>query len=196
MKAAVLLFIFTLCAPAQHLSFGIKGGFPLSDAFRTGTKTDTAGNVLHYAAETRRYTVGPMAELQLPMGIGIEADALYRPLRYSWLTQTAPGTLFERLADGSAWDFPITGKFRLPSPVLKPYGELGVAFRGLTGGTGGDLNSQSKKGFVLGAGIELNAPFVRLAPELRYTRWGANGIPGLLVANQNQAEFLIGLSFH
>jgi opacity protein-like surface antigen len=53
-------------------------------------------------------------------------------------------------------------------------------------------------GFVLGGGIELYLPLIKLSPEVRYTRWGAKNITdlgGALQSNQNQAEFLLGVTF-
>jgi hypothetical protein len=53
-------------------------------------------------------------------------------------------------------------------------------------------------GVVLGGGLELKLPFIRISPEIRFTRWGAKNITdlgGVLHLNQNQAEFLIGITF-
>ena len=53
-------------------------------------------------------------------------------------------------------------------------------------------------GVVLGGGLELKVPFIRISPEIRFTRWEAKNITdlgGVLHLNQNQAEFLIGITF-
>ena len=50
----------------------------------------------------------------------------------------------------------------------------------------------------MGGGLELKVPFIKISPEIRFTRWGAKNISdlgGVLQLNQNQAEFLIGLTF-
>ena len=87
--------------------------------------------------------------------------------------------------------------------------ESGVAWnhwsgvRQITQVAGGGLTTSSNvsgvnTGFVLGAGIELKLPLVRLLPEVRYTRWGAKNITdlgGALQSNQNQAEFLLAWTF-
>ena len=65
-----ILFVTLLFCPAafgEHLlSVGLKGGFPLTDSL-----SDSA---------SKNYLIGPMAELNLPFGLAVEADALYRPL--------------------------------------------------------------------------------------------------------------------
>ena len=53
----------------------------------------------------------------------------------------------------------------------------------------------------MGAGVEVKLLFIRIAPELRYTRWGSRAFTvqsvgtTILEANQNQAEFLVGIHF-
>jgi hypothetical protein len=58
----------------------------------------------------------------------------------------------------------------------------------------------SNSGFALGAGVDFKLLLVRIAPELRFSRWGHDSASplrniSLPPSNQNQAEFLIGLSF-
>lgn len=51
-----------------------QGGVPLTDFFTTevpGSHTNT-----------NRYIIGPTAELHLPLGFGVEVDALYRHMGY------------------------------------------------------------------------------------------------------------------
>ena len=170
------ILLFTSGAWAQSLGYGIKLGAPFTDVFSNGGISDNT-----------RFTIGPMVEFRLPF-IGFEADALYHyvSLHRSTATLAAPSS-------GSTWQLPIVGKVRLPTtPILKPYGELGIAFRTFTSG---DLNlgSPSKKGFVLGAGLDIHAIVIHITPELRYTRWG-NGNPLVFQANANQFEFLVGFS--
>jgi hypothetical protein len=53
----------------------------------------------------------------------------------------------------------------------------------------------------MGAGVDIHALVIHVSPELRYTRWGTqqfsffNPEGGGLESNQNQLEFLIGLTF-
>ena len=72
-------------------------------------------------------------------------------------------------------------------PILKPYGEAGVAFR-----TSPGVSGQPNKGFVLGTGIEIHAIVLRISPELRYTRWGGSNFP---LTNANEVQALVGITF-
>ena len=147
---------------------------------------------MHYFANSGHFTIGPMAELRLPF-VGVEVNALYKPLSY-----TATGSASSINVSAGSWEFPFLGKVHLPSSVLKPYAEAGVSFRAFTGGHP-ELEAQSNKGFVMGTGLEIKIPFLRIGPELRYTHWGGGGFQGvgtstLLQVTQNQFEFLVGFS--
>jgi hypothetical protein len=61
-----------------------------------------------------------------------------------------------------------------------------------------ELRNTSTIGLVLGAGLDLKIPLLRLTPELRYTRWRANlfqDSSGLLSSNRDQVEFLLGITW-
>ena len=58
--------------------------------------------------------------------------------------------------------------------------------------------NDTTRGFVLGAGVDVKALLIHIAPEVRFTRWGARHFidpNGLLNSKQNQAEFLVGITF-
>ena len=170
---------FSQGAWAQHLGFGIKAGAPFTDV--------VAGSTIGTIAESGRFVVGPMAEIRLPF-IGFEADALYHGGSYTLSQSNVP----QIHGGAGSWQFPIVGKLRLPAtPILKPYGEAGVAFRKFTDSS--QLDANSRKGFVIGAGLDIHAIVLHITPELRYTRWGNRNTP-LLQANDNQFEFLVGFS--
>ena len=61
-----------------------------------------------------------------------------------------------------------------------------------------ELNKDTTRGFVLGAGFDVKALLIHIAPEVRFTRWGARHFidpNGLIDSKQNQAEFLVGITF-
>jgi len=182
--------LFVLLAPAalaQPLSFGVKGGVPLTDAFK--------GPALYsLRSEGGTYAVGPVVELNLPFRLSVELDALYRPVRYQH--QDRDGTLSR--VSGSSWEFPVLLKYRLTGGPARPYLAAGLAFRNLRGFGEylPELRERSAAGAVLGGGLELRVPFVRLSGELRYTRWGSTSFHlGDFRSQLNQAEFLVGLMF-
>jgi len=199
MRLLLLLVLATSGAYAQF-SFGVRGGLPFNNFFHVVSGQGPAT----FQSNTTQFTLGPTVELHLPAGFGLEVDALYRNFAYNATTNQVD-TLLQNKAN-NAWEFPLLVKYRLPGPFVRPYLDAGVAwdrwsgFTQLTGPLGLTKSDVSgvNTGFVVGAGIELHLPFVKLSPEVRYSRWGAQNISGvgsLLETNQNRAEFLVGLTF-
>lgn len=176
-------------AQLPFFSVGVKGGVPLTDAFSSHTVLDTKTYT-----NAKNYIVGPTVELKLPFHFSVEADALYRSLNLT--TQSVSnglGSIASR--DFTSWEFPVLAKYHLGSvPLIKPYIEAGPSFRT----TSGNISYLSNDGVTFGAGVDIRALILRISPEFRYTRWGSDssgGIANAAVSNQNQAEFLVGLSF-
>ena len=76
--AASLLLCSGLCY-GQRITFGVKSGVPLTDAFSDQT-TQGIDTIVHSFSNSKNYVIGPVIELGLPLGFAVEADALYRPL--------------------------------------------------------------------------------------------------------------------
>lgn len=199
---SVLLFLFSataaFCGP---FGFGLKAGVPLTDF----VNTVSSQNFAIFTSTTNPYIIGPELELRLPFGLGVELDALYR--HYSLQATAVP--ISSRTGD---WEFPLVAKYRLPGLVIHPYVEGGIAWDRLAGfeqTVAGVLPAapvfsapqpvkNTTTGFVLGAGIDLHLLVIHVAPEIRYTRWGAQHFldpSGRFSSNQNQAEFLVGVTF-
>ncbi|MBN9658235.1 MAG: hypothetical protein J0H49_08650 [Acidobacteria bacterium] len=180
-----LLLIAGTPLSAQLLNWGVKGGVPLNDAVKA------AGT---FNPEFHRWTLGPMVELNLPAGFGIEADMLYRRIGYSDTSLTNGGVF-----DSSAWSFPLLVKYKFPGNLARVYVDAGYSFRALTDVL--RLDKNSSQGFVMGGGIRYDLKLIKISPELRYTRWNndvfavnaANG--NTLNSKKNQIEFLIGVTF-
>jgi opacity protein-like surface antigen len=211
MRPVLLLLLGAAAAFSQPFSFGVKAGVPLTD-FLTTVQSPNFG----FNSNTKRYIVGPTVELRLPFGLGIELDALYRRLDY-----TSSGNLVDVFISGNttgnAWEFPLLVKYRFPSKIVRPYVDAGVAWDTLSGLTQtvtqtlfptrttttntsnpAELNKNTVTGFVTGVGLDVKVLFIHLSPEIRYTRWGAQHFlssNGGLQSNQNQAEFLLGITF-
>ena len=207
-----LLCLFTMAAAlafAQRFSFGIKGGVPLTDFM------DTVENISH--SVPNRYIIGVTGELRLPLGFGVEADALYRHLNYSTQQPPANNLQTSTQTTANAWEFPLLLKYRFPMVIARPYVSAGVAWDTLSGVTQtvtdtivptrstttrttsspAELQHNTTMGFVMGAGIDIHALVLHISPEIRYTRW-ANphfNLNGIINSNQNQAEILVGITF-
>lgn len=197
----VLLFLFATTGAFAQFSFGVRGGLPLTNFFQAASNPDET-----FSSSATRFIIGPTVELRLPAGFSLEAEALFRHFQYNGSTNVVDGLV--QTTASNAWEFPLLVKYRTPGLFVKPFLDGGVAFDHWSGtnqiiaaasGIGASSGtSGSNAGFVLGAGIELHLPLVRLSPEIRYTRWGAASVTDLgaaLRSNQNQAEFLVGLTF-
>jgi hypothetical protein len=61
-----------------------------------------------------------------------------------------------------------------------------------------ELSSDTSRGFVIGGGIDAKFLVIHISPEIRYTHWGSAHFvdpAGLISSKQNQAEFLLGITF-
>lgn len=193
---------------AQRIGFGIKGGVRATD------------DIDSYSAESesKRYVIGPMIDVALPLGFGVEVDALYRRTGF----RTGNGGFwgsFQARYRANTWEFPMLLKYRLPLPFVKPYAEVGYAPRHIAGSytsvgysvdvpTGtrtfygpsrSDWRPDVSHGLITGAGVEFGGQHLRIAPEFRYTRWNNDpinsyGSQGYRVnAAVNQVDVLIGI---
>ncbi len=146
--------------------FVVQSGFPLSTT-------------------TNRYIIGPEAELRLPFHLGVEADALYRHYNVGG-------------SGISQWEFPILLKYHFKGvPLIHPFVDAGPIFNHVSDISSLTLNS-STAGLALGAGLDFHALIIHVTPEFRYIHWGSANIQaanGIVSSNQNQAEFLVGLTF-
>jgi opacity protein-like surface antigen len=206
----LLLLVGAATAYPQSIGFGLKGGVPFTDF----TEAVSRGT-FNFNDNTRRYIFGPTFEVRLPFGLAIEVDALYRRFNYNQFIGGTAGTTFVSTS-GNAWEFPILAKYRFRKNALaRPFIAGGMSWDTLTGMTQAvrnavattgvisssrpnELNNRTTTGFVIGGGIDLKALFIHIEPEIRYTRWGAKHFldpNGGLSSNQNQAEFLVGISF-
>ncbi len=119
----VLSFLFCAlpvwCGP---VSFGVKGGVPLRDALGLGSSDGRDALV----SDTQRWTAGATVEFNLPAGLSIGVDALYRRFSFSY-AHSYVVTIF---SDGSTghWEFPVYAKYRFGKYLARPFVEAGFAF--------------------------------------------------------------------
>lgn len=213
MNKLVLAFLLpaSLAFPAGPFSIGVKGGVPATDAFKTVTS-----GTFRYVDDAKKWTVGPEFDINLPFGLGIEADALYRRLRYE-STGTGVDFTVNRVTTANAWDFPLLLKWRFGGGPIKPYLSAGPTFRGLSnlkqvetfftepsttthGETSSpvELRDRFNTGLTLGAGLQIGGAGFHVSPEVRYTRWGWDSFrnpAGAFKSNPSQFEGLVGITF-
>lgn len=160
-----------------------------------------------------------MIEIGLPHGFAIEFDALYhrQGFFYTFAHDTQYSATRER---DNSWEFPLLLKYKLRLPGLHPFVEAGVESRTMSGryveayeialtppalspsGPSLPLSYSPSVGFVAGGGLQFNLGRLRLAPQVRYTRWAEAPVGGLYYSlystyssNQNQFDVLVGIGW-
>jgi hypothetical protein len=196
-KPALLGLLITGLSFGQTLSVGVLGGAPFNDVVNNGTVSS-----VNTVVTSSNFTVGPSIQLNLPLNLRVEFDALYRPYGFTLFNQLVAAPVNNGVSvSGQQWRFPLLVQYRFPFPVVRPFLEVGPSFQHLTGAgsvtgafTGpGQLLHSSDVGIVLGGGVDVKVPLVRLSGELRYTRESVSFFSN--ISNLNQAEVLFGIHF-
>ena len=198
-RTAFILGVFcAVSASAQSISVGVLGGAPF---------TDVVSNSMGFAPTSTNFAIGPTFQVNLPLSLRFEVDALYRPYSFSETSTFLIGAAqFSGTSTVSAmqWSFPFLLQYRIktPLPLVKPFVEAGVSFdhladissaaSNITSGPG-TLLRQSNASVVLGGGVDVKIPFIRLSGELRYIHQGSADFQA--ISNLNQAEVLVGVHF-
>jgi len=203
MRSLLLFLLGAVSACSQPFSGGVKVGVPFTDFINTVQGASSS--------VPNRFIAGVTGELRLPFGLGVEVDVLYRRLHYQDTVGNPLSGITTDRTTANSWEFPILAKYRFPTRIARPYVDAGIAFDTLSGvadtvsqllsthttSTPAALQNNSTKGFVIGAGVDIHAIVIHLSPEIRYTRWISSqfNLIGVLSSNQNQAEFLLGITF-
>lgn len=193
----VLIAFCSVSASAQSIfSAGVIGGAPFTDVVSA-----TNQNNLSFIPKSTNFTVGPSFQINLPLSLRIEVDALYRPYSFTASASTLLSTGVVNVS-ANEWTFPVLAQYRFSTPIVKPFVEVGVSFDHLsnlsaaasdiTSGPG-TLIHQTNAGVVLGGGVDVKIPFIHVSGELRYTHQGSAYFQG--ISNLNQAEVLVGVHF-
>jgi hypothetical protein len=200
-----LLLILMICSPliAQTFSFGAKAGI--------GTNRSGFGGL---NSESKPYLVGPVLEFKLPVGLSIEASALYSRLGESSFApangEVGVGPTFWRLRANS-WEFPILAKRYLPEyrRGIRPFVSGGYAIRRVSfdeysltvfGPQRLDLTAppdarNPTHGVAAAAGFQIPFGPLKIAPEVRYTRWITVPDGSWAAQQKNKVGLLIGFTF-
>ena len=195
----LLVWMCALPARSQIFQFGFKTGVPLTGFF----ETVQSSGFFTFNSTTNPYIIGPEVEVNLPFGVGVEVDALYRHFHYA-----TSGHFIEfstsATGRGSSWEFPLLAKYRFSRRTVQPYIEGGVAWDTMTGlsetTTQGqtfpvrllptttttshpsELHNRTVTGLVMGAGVDWHALFIHISPEIRVTLWTSQHFQGVAYA--------------
>ncbi|MGH9622755.1 MAG: hypothetical protein ACRD4G_00255 [Bryobacteraceae bacterium] len=141
----------------------------------------------------KRFIVGGMLEVGLPLHFSVEADALYHELEYTSAAILDPNETLNSVSPSPVvtWEFPVMAKYHFSQSRLKPFLEAGPVFR-----SSGNLNgtNPSTHGFTVGGGVAIHAWKLTIAPEVRYLRWARDHSAAGPPTVQNQVEVLLGFS--
>jgi hypothetical protein len=190
MRTLLLTSFFPISVFGQIFSFGGVVGTPLTDVTQT---TTIAG--INYLRNSTLFTIGPSLQVNLPAGFRIEIDALYRPVAYQIATTFLVGTETNNVS-AAQFNFPVLLQYHIGKyPLIKPYAEGGFSFATLSDlqHAAGTIVKTNNAGLVLGFGADIKVPFIRLSPEIRYTRQFLSDF--LQISQLNQAEVLLGIRF-
>jgi len=144
---ACLLLAAASSAFAQRISVGIKAGVPLTGLLRSDVRSRWCCEDV--PTQTKRYTIGPVVDIGLPLGFGVEFGALYK--RFDQQSYTVTTTGFVRVvfedgdedsypiqqtagisAVGHSWEFPVAVQYRFFKSAIRPYVEGGVSLNRLS----------------------------------------------------------------
>ncbi len=191
MKLALLLLFSLLPAYSQLLSLGVKAGVPLTDAYNDLFVPD--GGASHF---NDHYVIGPTAEIHLPFHLSVEADALYRHSGFG-VNGGFLGGIPNGIFSVNDWQVPVLGKYELPFGFgpLHAFADAGPVYRHVSSNTSYPPQNPSSAGFAVGGGVTLKVLHIRIAPEIRYTRWAETAFNYFSVSTANQADFLVGFTF-
>lgn len=177
------LLILISAAAWGQVGVGIRAGAPLGDAF------EAIGN--QFREIPHNLVIGPTFELRLPSNIGVTADLLYSKLEYDSPTG--------RRSAGN-WQIPVMIRKKFGSSMAKPFLAGGPSFEKITGlalRNPIEFIKTSTAGLAFGAGVEIQIPLLRVAPEFRYThRFGESfNLAEAFRSRKNRVMFLVGVTF-
>ena len=196
-----------------YVFLGVVLGSTLTDDFRIVSPTSVVqyGSFPPFTATSvsigqSTFLIGPSLEIQLPLDLAVEIDALRRPIpEISYWTvpggtaltpsQTAALNALNAASQSSTpvtWVFPLLAKYRLLLSRAEPLVELGPSFRLPEELNGGHLSTYGITGAV---GIEVHLLRIRIAPQVRFTHWASDSPAGSTRFNPSQLEFLTAFSF-
>src|SRR6266851_4868201 len=132
---SLALFLAVAARGQVRLHFGVEAGVPLTNAFSTtqitlNTMSGDGTPPFHeaYSSKTKRLLIGPTVRLDLPLGLGLQFDALYQRINYEETSvgggPFSPSEYFSHYT-ADRWQFPLLLEYKLNVPIFKPFIDAG-----------------------------------------------------------------------
>lgn len=194
---ACVLLAAASSASAQHISVGIKAGVPLTGLLRTNSRDVRSYG--EFPTQTKRYTIGPVLDIGLLLGFGVEFGAMYKRFDQQSIAVTTTGfiTIDETgypiqqtagiSAVGHSWEFPVAVQYHFFKSAIRPYVEGGVSLNRLSNvyslqnapipprqlpfTTVPLRGSFTRVGPLFGMGVDVKLHRIHVTPGLRYTHY-------------------------
>lgn len=140
---AFLLLAAASSAFAQRISVGVKAGVPLAGLLRADSQDVRSYG--EFPTQTKRYTIGPVVDIGLLLGFGVEFGAMYKRFDQQSLAVTTTGFVIIDeensypitqttgiSAVGQSWEFPVAVQYHFSKSAIRPYVEGGVSWNRLS----------------------------------------------------------------
>ncbi len=202
--AAAVWLGLTSAASGQRLYFGVIGGmnvtanFPLTDYTTSADSFGNPASHFQFRDGARSLILGLSVEARFSESFFIEANVLRRSMNSTIIftefpVGTASITTTNHHTEVDAWEFPLLLKYTLSSwRPARPFLAAGPAFRAQENAGATEL---SQVGVSAGAGVSVDLGRIRIAPQLRYTRWTENSIYPKYATKPDQLEFLTIIAY-
>lgn len=200
-----------MTALSQKVTFGVVTGSSLRDDFPSGTDVRpplvtcpqpvcASMTVFNSADASARLILGPKLELAFSRQFSIEVEALHRAVGRTTRIDYSPPldfgngvTVASQTSTGTdwAWEIPVLANYKLKLLQSSSFLELGPTFR--------PAENNEQYGISAGAGVEIRAKSLKIAPRIRYTRWidkdyGPDPIFPLVRPHPDQVSLIVGVS--
>ena len=187
------------------LAVPLRAQLPIGVGLKVGGRlTDFTNDTSNLTKQDHIYTIGPYAEISLPLGFSLEGDLLYKKSGATLSGIVNGTTTVTRQFNFDSFDLPILAKkkFGEKGVFFRPFIEGGLANRYSTGLPGTSIlpnplttstHGGWQEGLVLGGGVEFKLLILRISGELRWTRYGNISTQTIPRINANQAELLVGI---
>jgi hypothetical protein len=167
-----------------------------------------------YMTAPNRLLIGPTIRLRLASGVGFEAGALRKGVDFDSISGRLGIGLTRYHTSAAAWQFPLLFHYGGKSRPVAPYFNVGMSLRRISGvnqkgenctqlptvvctpferAEAQELENATTSGVVLGGGLEFGVAFLRLSPEVRWTRWLSRPFT-TPPASENQIEVLVRIA--